>query len=235
MTDDPATAEAPSPPEGPGGTRRCAVVLLTPANRATWAPPGVDPAAWRHALAEDVVDLLTTLAEVDVALAAPPGTRALADAISWPRMPVYDLPTATPLAALDAAAKDGYHQAVVLPADAPDLPALILGKLFRPLTSRPVAAAPVDPPAGTGPVDAGGRPGTGLVGLAARLPVAGWLVGHDPDLDADSLATLRAAARAAGASGPAAAPGWHRQRGPSDLAALDPDLEGWEATRALLS
>jgi hypothetical protein len=214
VTDEPAGTE------GPAGTRRCAVVLLTP---VAWAPPGVDPAAWRHALAEDVVDLLTTLAEVDVALAAPPGTRALADAISWPRMPVYDLPTPTPLAALAAAADDGYHQAVVLPADAPDLPALVLGKLFRPLTSRPVAAAPVE------------NGGSGLVGLAASLPVAGWLAGHDPDLDVDSLATLRAAARAAGASGPAAAPGWHRQRGPSDLAALDPDLEGWEATRALLS
>jgi len=29
-------------------------------------------------------------------------------------------------------------------------------------------------------------------------------------------------------------PGWRRQRGPADLAALDPGLEGWEATRRLL-
>jgi hypothetical protein len=33
------------------------------------------------------------------------------------------------------------------------------------------------------------------------------------------------------------APGsaWHRLRGPDDLARLDPRLEGWEATRALLT
>lgn len=238
-----ATAPRPEPAAasravGPAGTRRCVLVLLTP---VTWSPPGVDPATWRHALAEDVVDLLTTLAEVDVALAAPPGTRAVADAIRWPRMPVHDVPAATPLAALRAAAEAGYHQAVVLPPDAPDLPALILGKLFRPLTSRPVAAAPAeavpvpDVPVGSGPPETGRRPPAGLVGLGATLPVAGWLAEHDPDLDIDSLATLRAAARTARASGPAAAPGWHRQRGPADLAALDPHLEGWEATRALLS
>jgi hypothetical protein len=211
-------------PVAPAETRRCVVVLLTP---VSWAPPGVELDAWRYALAEDVVDLLTALAEVDVVLAAPPGTRPLAEAIRWPRMPVYDLTAATPLAALRAATGAGYHQAVVLPADAPDLPTLVLGKLFRPLTTRPVAAAPADPT----PDDAV----SGLVGLAASLPVAGWLADHDPDLDVDSLATLRAAARAAGASGPAAAPGWGRQRGPADLAALDPDLEGWESTRALLS
>jgi hypothetical protein len=222
-------------------TRRCAIVLLTPVR---WTPPGVDTGRWRHALAEDVVDLLTALADVDVAIAAAPAARPLAEAIRWPRMPVYDVPEPTPVAALAAAAAD-YDQAVVLPPDVPDLPALILGKLFRPLTSRPVAAAPVDdPPVAdpAGPVDPPDPAGpaglvgqAGLVGLGARLPVAGWLADHDPGLDTATLAGLRAAARAAGASGPAAAPGWHRLRAPADLAALDPGLEGWEATRALLT
>ena len=38
-----------------------------------WTPPGIDPADWRAALAEDVVDLLATLNEVDAAVAAHPG------------------------------------------------------------------------------------------------------------------------------------------------------------------
>jgi hypothetical protein len=29
-------------------------------------------------------------------------------------------------------------------------------------------------------------------------------------------------------------PEWRRLRGPADLATLDPALEGWDATRALL-
>ena len=30
-------------------------------------------------------------------------------------------------------------------------------------------------------------------------------------------------------------PGWHRIRAAEDISRLDPGLEGWEATRALLS
>jgi hypothetical protein len=33
----------------------------------------------------------------------------------------------------------------------------------------------------------------------------------------------------------AGTPGWHRLRGPDDLARLDPGLEGWDATRNLLT
>jgi hypothetical protein len=33
----------------------------------------------------------------------------------------------------------------------------------------------------------------------------------------------------------ATAPGWHRLRTPADLTRLDPGLEGWDNTRALLS
>ena len=42
--------------------RRVIVTLLGPVR---WAPPGVDLARWRAALAEDVVDLLAMLNEVD--------------------------------------------------------------------------------------------------------------------------------------------------------------------------
>ena len=32
----------------------------------------------------------------------------------------------------------------------------------------------------------------------------------------------------------AVTPAWHRLRGPADLARLDPALDGWDTTRALL-
>ncbi len=207
-------------------TARCVVVLLT---EPAWAPPGVGMRQWREALAEDVVDLLSGLAEVDVLIAATAGDLPLAEAIRWPGTAVHALPGEhpRPVAALAAAQAAGYDQALVLPADLPDLPALLVGKLFRPLTSRAVVAAPVEPH------------GPGLIGLASRLPVPAWLVACDPDLAQVDVAHLRDAARgAAGAGQPAGlatAPGWHRQRGPEDLAFLDPDLEGWEATRLLLA
>jgi hypothetical protein len=195
--------------------RRLVLGLLQP---VSWHPPGVDPARWRAALAEDVVDLISTLNEVTGGIAAPVDARALAGAVSWPGMPVYEVPAATVTAVLAAAAADGYDEAVVLAPDAPDLPGLLVGKLLRPLGSRPVAAAPA-------------LGGDGLLGVASRLPAPDWL--PPVDLDTGSLAALRSAAPRPGDV--AAAPGWRRLRGPDGLATLDPAVEGWEATRALLS
>ncbi|WP_229400743.1 hypothetical protein [Micromonospora okii] len=193
--------------------RRVVVALLGP---VAWTPPGIDPAEWRAALAEDVVDLLATLQEVETAIAATPEDRPLAEAVIWPGMAVYEVPAATGTAVL--AALTGYDQAAVVAADAPDLPGLIVGKLLRPLTTRPVAVAPAQ----------GGGPG--LLGLASRLPAPPWL----PELDLDSAlpAEVRRAAPLPGDVAVTAA--WRRMRGPTDLAALDPAVEGWEATRALL-
>jgi hypothetical protein len=72
--------------------------------------------------------------------------------------------------------------------------------------------------------------GPGLLAVAARLPAPDWL----PDLDLDTAdeAHLRAAAPRPGQV--AVTAGWHRLRGPADLARLDVHLEGWESTRALL-
>ena len=194
--------------------RRVVIALLVP---VPWHPPGIDPATWRSALAEDVVDLLATLAEVEPAIAAGAADRSLADAIAWPGMPVYDLAVPTVNAALAAAAADGYDQAVVLAADAADVPALTIGKLLRPLTTRPVAVAPAGPDGG-------------LLGVATRLPAPGWLPEHD--LDNGSAALLRQDAPAPGDV--AATPEWRRLRGPADLATLNPAVEGWDVTRALL-
>ncbi|MDO3684288.1 hypothetical protein [Micromonospora sp. C28ISP2-4] len=220
-------------------SRRVVVALL---GSVTWSPPGIDPARWRTALAEDVVDLLATLNEVETAVAVTARDRWLADAVVWPGTQVYEVTEPTPNAVFAALAGEsaghepagasaqgraagtddratGYDQVAVVVADAPDLPGLTLGKLLRPLTTRPVAVAPVE----------GG--GTGLLGVAARLPVPAWLPGLD--LDTTEPAEVRRAAPSPGDV--AVTAGWHRMRGPADLAALDQAVEGWEATRALLS
>ncbi|MER6592981.1 hypothetical protein ABT214_14245 [Micromonospora purpureochromogenes] len=195
-------------------TRRVVVALLGP---VTWSPPGIDAVDWRTALAEDSVDMLATLSEVETAVAVTPADRWLADAVIWPGTAVHEVAEPTVNAVL--AALSGYDQAAVVAADAPDLPGLTLGKLLRPLTSRPVAVAPVE---GEGP---------GLLGVATRLPVPKWL--PTVDLDAAVPADVRRAAPAPGDV--AVTPAWRRLRGPADLAALNPAVEGWEATRALLS
>lgn len=194
--------------------RRVTVLLDVPA----WVPPGVDRAAWAHALAEDCVDVLATLAGADVALAATPASAELAAAVRWPSMPVVELPGPRPVLALAAAADAGYDQAAVLAGDAPDLPGMLIGKLLQPLDHREVAAAPA---------------GERLLGLAANLPLPQWLVDADPGLDDTGIAELR---RAAGGPGRfASTPGWHRLRDPESFGQLDPGLEGWDATRTLLS
>jgi hypothetical protein len=71
----------------------------------------------------------------------------------------------------------------------------------------------------------------GLLGVGVRLPVPPWL----PDVDLDAVTPAGLRRYAPRSVEVAAAPGWHRLCGPGDLAYLDPGLEGWEATRALLS
>jgi hypothetical protein len=193
--------------------RRTVVTLLVP---VVWSPPGVDRAAWRAAMAEDVVDLLARLAQAEPAIAATPADRALAEEIAWPGMRIYEVPFPTVRPVLEAAAADGFDQAAVIAADAPDLPGMILGKLLRPLESKAVAVA------------AGGP--SGLLGVATSLPAPSWLADHD--LDTASAMLLRRNAPNPGDV--SSTPEWRRLRGPAELASLDPALEGWENTRALL-
>jgi hypothetical protein len=191
--------------------KRVVVALL---GQVAWAPPGIPREEWRHALAEDVVDLLSMLAAADPAIAVDPVDAAVARAVAWPGMTIYE--AATPRAVLEAAARDGYDQGAVVAADAPDVPGMILGKLLQPLETRQVAVAPAHD--------------GGLLGVASRLPVPEWV----PEIDFDgSPEPVRNAAPRRGLV--AVTPGWHRLRGPADLARLDPALEGWDTTRALLS
>ncbi|WP_211589674.1 hypothetical protein [Microbispora sp. H11081] len=189
---------------------RIAAVLVTP-GMADAAPPGVDPAAFLTAVAEDTYEMVAGLELVrPVILSA--GVPGLDD-IAWPGTPVLTI--ASPADAF-AALPQG-DEAVVVSADAPDLPPLLIGKLFRELGRAHLAVCPAE--------------GGGAVAVAARLPVPGWAA---PDLDEpDVVAALRR--QAPGPRMVATGPGWHRLRKPQDVARLDPGLEGWDNTRALLT
>ena len=196
-------------------TRRVALVLLDP-RTPSQPPPGVRASAWRAALAEDVAELAAGLAGVDSGVVATEAETPWAAELAWPGS-VLTVAEVTASAAFGAAA--GHDEVALLAADAPDLPALHVGKLFRALGSHPVAVVPA--------------PDGGAVAVAARLPLPAWAVAAEPGMEPDAVTRLRAAAPHRGAV--ASAPGWHRLRVPADVHLLDPGLEGWEATRALLS
>ena len=188
---------------------------------AAWAAAGGVDAELAAAMLEDVVDMIEAMQQVDGAVLTTASLADRARSVAWPGMPVIEVPeTADVGAALDAVhAVTGADAAAVVCADSPDLPPLLLGKLFSALTSATVAVCPAE--------------GGGLVALAARLPVEGWLRGLALRLDdGDASEALRAAAP------PRAfhvGPGWHRVRTDADTGRLDPGLEGWETTRALLA
>jgi hypothetical protein len=214
----------------PDGATRWAIVLAD-AGAAAAAPPGVDGRAYALAMCEDVIELVGELSIVTPAvLTVPRGDpRWTADvaALCWPGTPLLEAPSgaagATVLAALAFAAAGGADAAAAVAGDAPDLPGLLLGKLFRALGSADVAVSSTD--AGD------------LVALASRLPSPDWLDSAAAGLDGsgqDAAERLRAAAGHE-AGRVAAGPGWHRLRLPADVRRLDPGLEGWSSTRAMLS
>jgi glycosyltransferase A (GT-A) superfamily protein (DUF2064 family) len=185
-----------------------------------WARPTVDDPTLAAAMLEDVVDLVAGMEQVEGAVVAAESAAVTARAVAWPGMPVLTTPedagVTDGLAALAAAGAD--EGLLVLP-DAPDLPPLLLGKLFSALTSWPVAVCPSSD--------------GGLVAVAAVSPAPAWLAdgvvtGDGPD----ALSRLRAAAPSRGLHVGA---GWHRVRSAADVPRLDPGLEGWEATRAWVS
>jgi hypothetical protein len=190
------------------------------------APPGIDQGEFRLAMLEDTYDMVAGLDLVSPALILNREEWPAAEAVTWPGTPVLrasDLgDTFARLQAL------GADQTVLVAADAPDLPPLLIGKLFRALgSSRSAGAHTAVCPA----------EGGGLVAVAVPLPVPEWLGDFDAgfhlfDLP-DAFARLRAAAPRPGLV--QAGPGWHRLRTAADLAFLDPGLEGWENTRALLA
>ncbi len=203
------------PPAEPA-LRVAALCLLGTGYRAA-CPPGVDPVRFGRALAEDVIDMLAALSGVDTAIVAGATTVDDAKAVAMPGTPILELPTID--GAVAELARRGYSEAAFFTPDVPDLPALLAAKPFSGLSTSAAAVVP------------GHR--DDLVALATRLPPPHWLpAGLHLDTPG-ALQRLRAAAPTPGDL--AIAPAWRRLRVPADLAALDPGLEGWEMTRALLS
>jgi hypothetical protein len=193
--------------------RRVAVVLARyDASRA--APVGVDSSVFAAACLLDSYEVVADLIGVTSGIAGPasaaemlwPGGLHLADDITVPTMAGQLSEVADEL--------------VVLPADLPDLPGLVLAKLFKVLHRTDIAIAPE-------------RGGDGCAAVGLSLPLADWIPDDAFDLDRNPFERLSAAAPRR--SRCTLAPAWHRLRTPNDLRRLDPGLEGWEETRALLA
>lgn len=180
------------------------------------APPGIDPVAFTSACLADTYEVLAGLAEVQAGVVGLPD--AAATELLWPGDRA--LPPGSPYElaiALDGPGADGVDELVLVAGDAPDLPALVIAKMFRALRRADVCVAP-------------DRTLPGCVALGVRLPWPAWLPSRmgleDPlatDLDPPTRAAL------------AVTPDWHRLRTPEAVHRLDPGLEGWEETRLLLS
>lgn len=174
------------------------------------SPPGVAAAAFERACLIDTYEVAADLVGVAVALCGPEEL----DDVLWPDSRRYD-PAAVPglVQAVDA------DELVLVPADAPDLPGLVLAKVFQALARSDVVVAPE-------------RDGPGCVALGLRLPSPAWVPLDELDLNLDPRSRLRSTAPRSGLV--ALAPAWHRLRGSAAVHRLDPALEGWEETRALL-
>jgi hypothetical protein len=189
---------------------RVAAVLVRE-RMAQAAPPGVDPGQFLEAVAEDTYEMVAGLELVTPVLVT--SVRGLED-IVWPGTEIITIAEDEPLKAVLGRIKA--DQAAVISGDAPDLPPLLVGKLFRELGRAEITVCPAE--------------NGGAVALACALPPPAWA---DPDLDApDVVAALRA--QAPGPRRVASTPGWHRLRAAQDVRFLDPGLEGWDNTRVLL-
>ena len=196
----------------PAARRRVAVVLARHGAAAA-APPGVEPAALRRAALADTYEVVADLVDVRSGIA---GDETVGELL-WPG--ALQLPDLDVIALARRLAPEA-DELVVVPGGAPDLPALVLAKVFKVLHRTDVAVAPE-------------RGGPGCVALGLRLPLAPWLDAEVLDLDVDPYERLlvRAPRRAACQR----TPDWHRLRTPEAVGRLDPGLEGWDETRFLLA
>lgn len=195
-------------------SERVVAVLLT-------ANPDLPPDL-ASAMAEDVIDLVSEMPRVAAAVVVAGGGGSHA---VWPGTPVLAAPPGANAAQVLDVAATAYPDrpvAVALVAgDAPDLPPLLIGKLFSPLGD-----------AGAGQVAVCPAAGGGLVAIATQVPVPAWLAASGVGLnDAAALDRLQDLAPPKTL---VVGPGWHRIRCAQDVSMLDPGLDGWDATRAHL-
>ena len=197
----------------PAARRRAAVVLARyDASRA--AAEGLDPATLATACLLDSYEVAADLMGVTSGIAGPV---AFAEML-WPG--ALHLPADITVPIMARQLSEVADELVVLPADLPDLPGMVLAKLFKVLHRTDIAIAPE-------------RDGEGCAAIGVSLPLAEWIPDDAFDLDHNPYQRLSAAAPRRSCY--ALAPAWHRLRTPSDLRRLDPGLEGWEETRALLA
>jgi hypothetical protein len=193
--------------------RRRAAVVLARYGASSAAPEGIDPASFAAASLLDCYEVVADLIGVKSGIAGPP---SVADML-WPG--ALHLPTDMTVGAMAEQLGGVADELVVLPADLPDLPGLVLAKLFKVLHRTDIAIAPE-------------RAGTGCAAIGVSLPLAEWIPDDAFDLDHNPYPRLSTIAPRR--SRWALAPAWHRLRTPADVSRLDPGLEGWEETRALL-
>ena len=193
--------------------RRVAIVLARyGASRA--APEGIDSSAFASACLLDSYEVVADLIGVASGIAGP---GSVADML-WPG--ALHLPTDIMVPTMAEQLSEVADELVVVPADLPDLPGLVLAKLFKVLHRTDIAIAPE-------------QGGDGCAAIGVSLPLADWIPHDAFDLDHNPFERLSAAAP--GKNRCTLAPAWHRLRAPNDIRRLDPGLEGWEETRALLA
>ena len=194
--------------------RRRAAVVLARYDAASAAPEGIDPADLAAACLLDAYEVVADLIGVKSGIAGPPSVAEML----WPE--ALHLPNDITLGAIADQLSRVADELVVLPADLPDLPGLVLAKLFKVLHRTDIGIAPE-------------RAGNGRAAIGVSLPLADWIP-HDA-LDLDHNPYSRLSAIAPRRSRCVLTPAWHRLRTPADVHQLDPGLEGWEETRALLA
>lgn len=204
--------------QGDPARRRSALVIAAHTAAAA-TPPGVDAGSFAAAALADSYEVL---ADLDRVRSGVVGTGAAIADLLWPGAIHLDRST-TSLREIANAVAGQADELVIIPADVPDLPGLVIAKIFKALNRADVVLAPE-----RGTV-AGDR---AWVGIGIRLPWPAWLE-IDLDLDRDDHDRLLAAAPRR--TSVAIAPDWHRMRRPDSVHRLDPGLEGWDETRALLS
>jgi hypothetical protein len=194
--------------------RRRVAVVLARYNASRAAPVGVDSSVFAAACLLDSYEVVADLIGVTSGIAGP----ASAAEMLWPGG--LHLPDDVTVPTMAGQLSEVADELVVLPADLPDLPGLVLAKLFKVLHRTDIAIAPE-------------RGGDGCAAIGLSLPLADWIPDDAFDLDHNPFERLSAAAPRR--SRCTLAPAWHRLRTPNDLRRLDPGLEGWEETRALLA
>ena len=197
----------------PAAQRRVAIVLARyDASRA--APQGIEPDAFAAACLLDSYEVVADLNDIRSGIAGPESAAELL----WPGALHFPIEMTVP--AMADQLNGEADELVVVPADVPDLPGLVLAKLFKVLHRTDIAIAPE-------------HGGDGCVAIGVSLPIAEWIPDKAFDLDQNPFPWLSGIAPRR--SRCTLTPTWHRLRTPADVHRLDAGLEGWEETRALLA